>query len=208
MIYVSKNDNDEDILCDSCLDDFHDEDNKDDLVICEKCNVAVHQSCYGHGLLAKFPEGDWFCERCTQLKQEESKNQGYCNPKEYGCILCSDFKGIIVRTNIGWVHITCVNWMPEIWFNENSDKTIVEGNLTAERQKLTCSYCKGKNKRRIGFCIQCDYKDCHTSFHVRCAIQQDLIRSWDEMEDHMEDDKVWEAYIFCKKHKNQGVIDL
>lgn len=55
MIWVSKNDNDADILCDACLDDFYDEEKKDDLVICEKCNVSVHQSCYGHGLLENFP---------------------------------------------------------------------------------------------------------------------------------------------------------
>lgn len=28
------------------------------------------------------------------------------------------------------------------------------------------------------------------------------------MEDHMESDKVWEAYIFCKKHKVEGVSAL
>ena len=67
MIYVTKNDNDEDIMCDSCLDDFHDEQTNDDLVICEKCNVAVHQSCYGHNLIGNFPQADWFCERCIEL---------------------------------------------------------------------------------------------------------------------------------------------
>ena len=51
MIWEHKNDVDEDIVCDSCLDDFHDEEKHDDLIICENCNVAVHQSCYGHGLL-------------------------------------------------------------------------------------------------------------------------------------------------------------
>lgn len=50
MIWETKNDIEKDIMCDACQDDFKDEEKGDDLVICEKCNVAVHQSCYGHGL--------------------------------------------------------------------------------------------------------------------------------------------------------------
>ena len=177
-------------------------------MICEKCNVAVHQSCYGHNLLAECPEGDWYCERCTALMEQEKIQNGLCDPKMFACVLCSDLKGIIVKTNIGWVHLTCVNWMPEIWFTDEKYKTCIEGNLTKERQQLICSYCKGRNKKKVGFCIQCDYKDCSTSFHVRCAMDQELIKSWDEMEDHMVGDKVWEAYIFCKKHLVLGVEAL
>lgn len=55
-IWVVANDNDEDIECDICLDDFCDEENHDDLVICDFCNVAVHQSCYGHEILRNFPK--------------------------------------------------------------------------------------------------------------------------------------------------------
>ena len=54
---------------------------------------------------------------------------------------------------MGWVHLTCVNWMPEIWFKEDSENTIVEGNLSKDRTKLICSYCKGKNVRKFGCCI-------------------------------------------------------
>ena len=35
-------------------------------------------------------------------------------------------------------------------------------------------------------------------------MEQGLIGSWDEMEDHMEGDKTWEAYIFCRKHEEDG----
>ena len=69
MIWVTKNDIDDDIQCDACQDDFKDESTGDDLVICEKCNVAVHQSCYGHGMLQQFPQGDWYCERCQELRK-------------------------------------------------------------------------------------------------------------------------------------------
>ena len=48
---MTKNENDEDVNCDACLDDYPGENNEDDLVMCDNCNAAVHQSCYGHNLL-------------------------------------------------------------------------------------------------------------------------------------------------------------
>ena len=72
------------------------------------------------------------------------------DPRDFACILCFDLKGVIVRTNIGWVHLTCVNWIPEIWFNLESGNTIVEGKLEQNRSKLPCSYCKGKHKKKVG----------------------------------------------------------
>lgn len=42
LIWVEANEKDEEINCDSCLDDYYDKEKRDDLVICEKCNVAVH----------------------------------------------------------------------------------------------------------------------------------------------------------------------
>lgn len=89
--------------------------------------------------------------------------------------------------------------MPEIWFEDENLKTVVVGEIPKARSTLACNYCKGKNQRKIGCCIQCDFKDCHTSFHVRCAIKEELIKEWDEMDDHMVEDG-WEAYLFCKKH--------
>lgn len=45
-IYVYKNDHDKKIRCDSCLSKEA-EDPSDKIVICETCNIATHQSCYG-----------------------------------------------------------------------------------------------------------------------------------------------------------------
>ena len=47
LIYEKKNEVDEDIICDVCLNDIVDE-GEDELVICDLCNTAVHQKCYGH----------------------------------------------------------------------------------------------------------------------------------------------------------------
>lgn len=142
MIYIKKNDKDEDIMCDVCQDDIcEEEDFVDDVVLCDKCNVAVHQSCYGNDLKV-FPKGDWFCMRCKYLDEHrEMKVSEIC------CIFCRDLKGIIVKTNLGWAHITCVNWLPDIWF-EDEDKSIIGGKIDPERKRLFCYICKNQKKNR------------------------------------------------------------
>ncbi len=67
-IYEFKNDVDEDIMCDVCMDDLVEE-KVNELLICELCNSATHQSCYGNELLNNFPEGSWYCMRCRYLLQ-------------------------------------------------------------------------------------------------------------------------------------------
>ena len=64
---MQKNDVESEIVCDVCMSDFVDETTNDELVICEKCNVATHLSCYGHDLIHGIPEGDWICQRCLEL---------------------------------------------------------------------------------------------------------------------------------------------
>ena len=73
MIYIKENDFDHNIMCDVCLDDVVEKDEDgvvtDHLVICDRCNVAVHQSCYGRELQQCVPKGDWYCERCRSMDQ-------------------------------------------------------------------------------------------------------------------------------------------
>ena len=35
-------------------------------------------------------------------------------------------------------------------------------------------------------------------------MKNELIKSWDEMEDHIEGNHGWTAYIFCEKHLETG----
>ena len=53
------------VVCDVCLED--DDDDGNEILICELCLVGVHQKCYGSELLEAIPQGDWYCARCRDL---------------------------------------------------------------------------------------------------------------------------------------------
>ena len=117
------------------------------------------------------------------------------------CSLCSDLKGSIVYAlnradkKWQWVHIVCANYMTGIWFAHKearnaadiveivNDTSLLEGRVPPMLKTLTCSICRKSPKQHPGACIQCDYKDCTVSFHVRCAIKKRIIQDWDRMND-------------------------
>ena len=132
------------------------------------------------------------------------------------CQLCPDLKGAIVQVQTGdWYHICCVNYHDSIWFNWHQarncigtletckDTTSLGGQLSPDAYKLTCTICKRNGKNSA--CIQCDFRDCRTAFHVRCAIDKDFIKSWEANDKQLratEDDNG--MYIFCPKHQIEG----
>ncbi|CDW88690.1 phd zinc finger-containing protein [Stylonychia lemnae] len=198
-IYETKNDKDEDIMCDVCQDDYVEE-GTNELIICELCNSAVHMQCYGNEIFNYFPQEAWYCMRCQFLRNNpESTVAQIC------CQFCNDLKGIIIRDqrNI-WAHITCVNWIPDVWYKDDY-KTLIEGNFNNDRQKLNCYVCRKKN---TGSCIQCDYKNCQQAFHVRCGMKTQLIRDWESMDDQRVNEDDYECFVFCDKHLEIGKRDL
>ena len=115
-LWVHKNDVDEDIVCDICLDNKIVEEDDDEIVLCDLCNMAVHQTCYAHDIHNSLPEGDWYCNRCKFLLSNQSNHAAMAV-----CYFCNDLKGAMMfdqKLGLGWVHYTCVNWIPEIWFED------------------------------------------------------------------------------------------
>ena len=128
---------------------------------------------------------------------------------EIECFLCNDLKGIMKcvdkATNV-WAHIICVNWTPGIYFADEL-KTKIEGTLELERFDLTCHQCMDRKK---GSCIQCDFKDCKVSRHVRCAVQSGMIFNWEDMEKMVGKNYATETYsmpVFCDRHRVQGCLN-
>jgi len=58
--------------------------------------------------------GDWFCHRCAYLMAHDLPFT------EVRCEFCPEIKGPIKRLKQKddkfWGHITCVNWIPEIYY--------------------------------------------------------------------------------------------
>jgi hypothetical protein len=87
-IYINRNDVDEDIQCDICLDFEHEDD--DQIVLCDLCNVATHQSCYGGDIKDNLPTGNWYCQRCQMLLDNRSLK---CT--QIRCFLCDEIDGVM-----------------------------------------------------------------------------------------------------------------
>lgn len=66
-----------------------------------------------------------------------------------------------------WMHMTCMYWIPEIYF-DNSQNPIEAKNVKGidrEKFRQTCSICQTS----IGVCIKCSDESCKVQFHPECA---------------------------------------
>ncbi|XP_050997052.1 protein Jade-3 isoform X2 [Acomys russatus] len=168
---------DEDVICDVCRSPDSEEGN--DMVFCDKCNVCVHQACYG---ILKIPEGSWLCRSCVLG----------INPQ---CILCPKKRGAMKTTRTGtqWAHVSCALWIPEVSIAcpERMEPITKISHIPPSRWALVCNLCKLKT----GACIQCSVKSCITAFHVTCAFEHGL-----EMKTILDEGDEVKFKSFCLKH--------
>lgn len=75
-----------DSICQVCTSGDYSDSNQ--IVFCSKCNVSVHQLCYG---LSQVPEGDWICQVCLVFGPKG---------KYLDCALCSCKGGAMKRVNV------------------------------------------------------------------------------------------------------------
>uniref|UniRef100_A0A3P9J556 Protein Jade-1 n=1 Tax=Oryzias latipes TaxID=8090 RepID=A0A3P9J556_ORYLA len=134
---------DEDVVCDVCQSPDGEDNNE--MVFCDKCNICVHQACYG---IQKVPQGSWLCRICAL--------------------------GILPKCQLGtkWVHVSCALWIPEVSIGnpEKMEPITNVSHIPSNRWALICCLCKEK----AGACIQCSAKNCRTAFHVTCGLQANL----------------------------------
>lgn len=135
------------------------------IVLCDDCDLAVHQECYG---VPHIPEGPWLCRACT-----EKKSIGSFKPK---CMLCPWSGGALRKTtDHRWVHSLCAHLVPEtsITFAPSDPYDLVDVcTIQSDRAKLRCVLCRGDPKSESfgnGYPIQCSSKSCHVAFHPMCA---------------------------------------
>ncbi|XP_077156429.1 protein Jade-1 isoform X7 [Paroedura picta] len=170
---------DEDVVCDVCQSPDGEDGNE--MVFCDKCNICVHQACYG---ILKVPEGSWLCRTCALGVQ----------PK---CLLCPKKGGAMKPTRSGtkWVHVSCALWIPEVSIGspEKMEPITKVSHIPSSRWALVCSLCNEK----VGASIQCSVKNCRTAFHVTCAFDRGL-----EMKTILADNDEVKFKSYCPKHSS------
>ncbi|XP_064784888.1 protein Jade-1-like isoform X3 [Oncorhynchus masou masou] len=168
---------DEDVVCDICRSP--DSEDNNEMVFCDKCNICVHQACYG---ILKVPKGSWLCRTCDLG----------ISPK---CQLCPKKGGAMKPTRSGtkWVHVSCALWIPEVSIGnpEKMEPITNMSHIPSNRWALTCCLCKDQT----GACIQCSAKSCRTAFHVSCALHSSL-----EMNTILTEQDEVKFKSFCPKH--------
>jgi hypothetical protein len=152
-------DNEEDDLCDVCMNGDNEEGN--DIVFCSGCNLCVHQACYGD---FPIPDDDWYCDRCLFEKHNPSAT--------VSCEFCHKKTGMfkLNADQVTWCHVVCAIWIPELGFESSGPDALVMGqnDIDPHRFTLLCSLCR----KRGGACIQCSHSSptpCRTAFHPLCA---------------------------------------
>jgi hypothetical protein len=161
--------------CDVCGNDESHE--QDLIVICEVCEVAVHQSCYG---IQVVPEGPWLCAPCSR------------RVKGARCVLCPWPGGALKRTLDGrWCHVACALWDPDTAIQDPvaMEPIVFVHKTTQQRRQLVCDFC-GLSQ---GLCIQCCSEGCRTPVHALCARRNGYLNMTLEF-----DRFLWESY--CGKH--------
>lgn len=173
---------DEDVICDVCRSPDSEEGN--DMVFCDKCNICVHQACYG---IVKVPLGNWLCRTCVLGISPQ-------------CLLCPKKGGAMKATRAGtkWAHVSCALWIPEVSIAcpERMEPITKVSHIPPSRWSLICSLCKLKT----GACIQCSVKNCTTPFHVTCAFEHSL-----ELKTILDEGDEVKFKSYCLKHsKSKG----
>ena len=163
--------------CDVCWGtDWTDD---DQIIICERCFAASHQKCFRQEIDELVPSGDWFCQRCTKLGADEN-----LKATSIECTICTQKKGILVHIETSvvpllsgkWVHIHCINWIPQLKFRSTKVKKdiVYFDNLTFNSLSEIRGKCESCQKKD-GLVMSCDYLSCLKKYHPRCMVQAKLI---------------------------------
>ncbi|KAJ3694621.1 hypothetical protein LUZ60_010101 [Juncus effusus] len=153
------------------------------IIICNRCQVAVHQECYGAGHVKNFKT--WVCRACESPKVRKD------------CCLCPVKGGALKPANVSglWVHVTCAWFQPKVQFPDEKTMEPATGvlNIPLESFRKVCVICKQVH----GACTHCI--KCDTFFHATCASRAGY---------HMEildSGKTSRLYAYCANH---GETDL
>lgn len=123
------------------------------IIICNRCQIAVHQECYGAKDVHDFTS--WVCRACEIPGMEKE------------CCLCPVKGGALKPTDVDklWVHVTCAWFQPEVAFLNHEKMEPAAGIMRIPSNSFLkkCIICEQVH----GSCIQCC--KCATFYHAVCA---------------------------------------
>ncbi|XP_022561658.2 histone-lysine N-methyltransferase ATX4-like [Brassica napus] len=123
------------------------------IIICNRCQIAVHQECYGARNIHDFTS--WVCTACQKPSIKRD------------CCLCPVKGGALKPTDVEtlWVHVTCAWFQPEVCFASDEKMEPAVGILSIPSSNFVkiCVICKQIH----GSCTQCC--KCSTYYHAMCA---------------------------------------
>ncbi|RDX76501.1 Histone-lysine N-methyltransferase ATX3, partial [Mucuna pruriens] len=157
------------------------EDNK--IIICNRCQIAVHQECYGAKNVQDFTS--WVCRVCETPDVERE------------CCLCpvKGMSHLPTDVEMLWVHVTCAWFRPQVVFQNHEAMEPAMGILKIPPNSFvkTCVICKQSH----GSCITCC--KCATYFHVMCASRAGYTMELHSMEKN--GTQITKKLIYCAIHR-------
>ncbi|XP_078159077.1 histone-lysine N-methyltransferase ATX4-like isoform X3 [Carex rostrata] len=119
----------------------------------ERCQVAVHQECYGARDVNDL--SSWACRACEESQVKRN------------CYLCPIKGGALKRTDVGdfWVHGTCTWFQPKMTFLDPDGMELDVGVLSVplDSFKKKCVICEQVHGVRTKCC------KCNSYYHAMCA---------------------------------------
>uniref|UniRef100_A0A1I7YET9 PHD finger protein 14 n=1 Tax=Steinernema glaseri TaxID=37863 RepID=A0A1I7YET9_9BILA len=182
---------------------------KEELLQCDKCGIAVHESCYG--------PMDYHDDNASQ-SSSSSTEPWFCEPCLYGlleppyCTMCPNRFGAFKRAEGGdWVHLNCALWTAGVTFLDEHHMAAVSWRGVDSREfgKKACSLCEDKIEARTGITTQCDAALCKSFFHISCAQKHGLLFDHTDCggegtSSHALDPRI----VACKKHSSSDEVKV
>eukprot|EP01029_Cantina_marsupialis_P006811 TRINITY_DN1751_c0_g1_i1.p1 TRINITY_DN1751_c0_g1~~TRINITY_DN1751_c0_g1_i1.p1 ORF type:complete len:212 (-),score=35.59 TRINITY_DN1751_c0_g1_i1:331-966(-) len=180
--HTTDSEEDTDDVCRICRDGTSWEHNA--IVYCEKCEIPVHQECYGNPIAIEIPEDEWLCEQCLWDAQEEK------------CCLCGKSGGSSMKrtTDFQWVHLSCALWIPEVFFLDADGREPVDiFRIPNGRWNKKCDICSDKE----GCTVKCCEAKCKMKFHVSCGLNKNAFFIYKSANQKGGQDLI---LVYCPKH--------
>lgn len=150
------------MVCDVCTNvsavDIDTTDDVNSILKCKKCQVIVHQECYG---VEQYSE-DWLCSFCVANTDVTEKK----------CVLCPATTGAFKKTTTNkWVHIICGLFHPKVHIVDvNKMEPVDTQRIAKSAFGKKCYICnRNGNFKVAGACVNCSQVGCKRNMHVTCA---------------------------------------